>query len=177
MVGLIGFVAPKIYYYQEPVPILPITHIALAESVPVKIPVKVKTNYVQAPIVVTPETKEYIDKIFGEDAAVATAVLKHESGLNLKAKNWNCHYYKTITNKDGVEEQKRYSTSCKPDDRENAWSVDCGIAQINVKGKVCPDHLLTLSGNMEQVEKKYKEQGLRAWASYNNGRYKKFLST
>ena len=111
--------------------------------------------------------KQYVKHIFGDNAEVAMAVFKHESGLRSDAVNYNCTY----ENKDG----KRYSTFCKKGDKKNATSVDCGIGQTNVRGRVCPDELLTLEGNMQQVEKIYNEQGLKAWASYTNGGYKKFL--
>lgn len=111
---------------------------------------------------ITPETKACIDDIFGDEAEIATAVLMHESGLRLDAINWNCRY-------------EGKSKSCKIEDRHLAWSVDCGIGQTNVKGKVCPAKLLTLDGNMEQIEKIYKSQGLSAWVSYTSGAYKKFL--
>lgn len=117
--------------------------------------------------VATVEMKELIEDIFGDKAKIATAVLMHESGLNLEAKGWNCHYY----DKDG----KRYSKACKKEDRPKAWSVDCGIAQVNIKGKVCPKELLTLEGNMLAVAKIYKSQGLNAWVSYKTGSYKKYL--
>lgn len=105
---------------------------------------------------------QYIEGIFGAKAKIAEAVLKHESGMKLDAINYNCRY-------DGK------STFCKNGDRAKAWSVDCGIGQVNVRGTVCPKHLLTLEGNMEAVEKIYKQQGLNAWVSFTNGAYKKFL--
>lgn len=111
---------------------------------------------------------DYMDHIFGEKADIATAVLKHESSLNLKAKHYNCRYINPNTG-------KLYSTSCKKEDIAKAWSVDCGIAQVNVKGTICPSTLMTLDGNMVAVEKIYNEQGLNAWVSYTTGRYKKFL--
>lgn len=126
-------------------------------------PKRVKTKKViYTKPIVKPEVKAYIDDIFGKEATIATAVLSHESGLRLDAKNWNCIY--------GDK-----SKICKVEDREKAWSVDCGIAQVNVKGKVCPAHLMTLEGNMKQVQKIYEEQGLEAWTSYNSGAYKQFL--
>ena len=112
--------------------------------------------------------EQHIERIFGENAIVATAVLTHESSLNLKAKHYNCRYVNEVTG-------KTYSTTCKKGDSQKAWSVDCGIAQINVKGLVCPEKLITLEGNMEAVERIYKEQGLKAWVSYTTGRYKKFM--
>lgn len=106
--------------------------------------------------------EQYIQEIFGAKAKIATAVLKHESGMKLDAVNYNCRY-------DGR------STFCKKGDKAKAWSVDCGVAQVNVKGTVCPEHLFTLEGNMKAVEKIYNEQGLNAWVSYKTGAYKKFL--
>ena len=111
----------------------------------------------------TKTLEQHIEIIFGENAEVALAVLKHESGLRLDAKGWNCMY--------GGK-----SRACKPEDRPRAWSVDCGIAQVNVRGQVCPKNLLTLEGNMEQVERIYKEQGLNAWVSYKSGAYKKYMN-
>jgi hypothetical protein len=111
--------------------------------------------------------EQHIERIFGEDAKVATAVLKHESRLKLDAKGYNCFYYR--------EDGTRYSTSCKKEDRPKAWSVDCGIGQINIRGLVCPNDLMTLEGAMKIVEQKYKKEGLNAWVSYKTGRYKKFL--
>ena len=106
---------------------------------------------------------QHLQRIFGDKAEVAKAVLIHESqGLKLDAKNWNCIY-------DGK------STFCKKQDRSKAWSVDCGIAQINVRGQICPAELLTLEGNMKAVEKIYKTQGLNAWVSYKTKAYLKYL--
>lgn len=106
--------------------------------------------------------EQWISKIFGDKASVAKAIIFHESQNSLNAKNWNCMY----GNK---------STFCKKEDRPKAWSVDCGIGQINVKGTVCPPELLTLDGNMKAIEVKYKTQGFSAWVSYNTGAYKKYL--
>lgn len=112
---------------------------------------------------VVPKTADdYIHDIFGRKAKIAKAVILHESNGELDSINYNCIY--------GGK-----STFCKTKDRAKAWSVDCGIGQINVKGQVCPPELLTLEGNMEAVEHIYQEQGLNAWVSYTTGRYKKFL--
>lgn len=144
-----------------------------AEPLPekiVKVEVKqVKKNKKVSTREFTEEEKREIERIFGSNAKIATAVLKHESGgLNLRAQNWNCWYHR--------ENGQKYSTSCKTiQDRANAWSVDCGIAQINVRGKVCPAHLFTFEGSIPVIEKKYREQGLSAWVSYTNGAYKRFL--
>lgn len=112
------------------------------------------------PPVITLE--QHIQQIFGSKAKVALAVLKHESGLKLNSINYNCRY-------------NGRSTFCKKGDEYKAWSVDCGVAQINTKGQICPKELLTLEGNMKALEKIYKEQGLNAFVSYKTGAYKKYL--
>lgn len=105
---------------------------------------------------------QYLHEIFGSKAKIAKAILTHESGLKLDAVGYNCYY--------GGK-----SKACKKNDIHKAWSVDCGIAQINVKGKKCPKELFTLEGNFEEVERIYKTQGLNAWVSYKTGAYKKYL--
>lgn len=90
-----------------------------------------------------------------------------ESRLNPKAKNWNCWY----TDETG----KKYSTNCRVEDRHKAWSVDCGVAQINTKGKECPPELYDPIHNLSVASEKLETQGLRAWSVYNNGIYKRFL--
>lgn len=120
------------------------------------------TVLVAADEVPKPTLDEYIQNIFGEKAKIAKAVIMHESQNKLDSVNYDCRY-------------NGKSTFCRKGDEKKAWSVDCGIAQVNVKGQVCPKDLLTLEGNMKAVAVIYKEQGLKAWASYNNGGYKQFL--
>lgn len=169
LVGLLGVVAPQIYYHASQVPIQAFTPETHEKTVVKKnIKKKIINNNVEIPLVTT-ETKEFIEDIFDEEAEKATAIFMHESGLVLNRKGWNCHYYR----KDGT----RYSKSCNIEDRPLAWSVDCGITQINVKGKTCPAKLLTLEGNMEAARKIYKTQGLGAWVSYTSGAYLKFMNS
>ena len=123
------------------------------------------TNAIAEPIeIVKPPTFEQeIDRIFGDKSNIAMAVFEHESnGFDTDAINYNCRY-------DGR------STFCKKGDKTKAWSVDCGIAQVNVKGQVCPPALLTKEGSIPYIEKIYKQQGLNAWVSFKNGKYKVFL--
>jgi hypothetical protein len=113
--------------------------------------------------IVKPSFEQEITRIFGNKAEIALAVFEHESnGGDIDAINYNCRY-------DGK------STFCKKGDKSKAWSVDCGVAQINVKGQVCPPQLLTKEGSIPYIEKIYKEQGLRAWVSFNNKKYKVYL--
>lgn len=168
MIGYLFLVPQKI----NQIPITVTVHKAEAKQITHKVVTEkkkiIKSNNIVA---LTEETKARIEGIFGNKATIAIAVLKHESGLRLDAQNWNCHYYKIVDGK-----QVRYSTSCKTiEDRSSAWSVDCGIGQINVKGKICPTVLLTFDGSMREVQKKYIAQGLNAWYSYTSGAYKQFL--
>lgn len=125
-------------------------------------------------IITKPTLEQHIERIFGEKAKVAMATFKAESGLKLDAKGYNCMYQKTVI-ENGKAKIKSFSKSCKKEDRYRAWSVDCGLAQVNVRGQVCPRELLTVEGNMKQVEKIYKSQGMLAWSAYKNGSYKKYL--
>ena len=112
--------------------------------------------------IVQPSFEQEITRIFGSKAEIALAVFEHESNNDIDSINYNCRY-------DGI------STFCKKGDEKKAWSVDCGVAQINVRGQVCPPQLLTEMGSIPYIEKIYKEQGLKAWVSYNNKKYKDFL--
>lgn len=113
--------------------------------------------------IVQPTFEQEISRIFKDKTNIALAVFQHESnGGDINAKNYNCRYHGK-------------STSCKKGDEKKAWSIDCGKAQINVKGQVCPPELMTDEGQIKAIEKIYKEQGLNAWVSYKNGAYKKFL--
>lgn len=102
---------------------------------------------------------DLIKKTFPEDHETMLAIAKAESRMVATAQNWNCHYYRT----DG----SRYSTSCKPEDRGKAWSVDCGVFQINMPGKVCDPALFEIEHNMKVARKIYDTQGLTAWVTYN----------
>lgn len=87
----------------------------------------------------------------------AISVAKNESGWKKDAKGWNCHYIN--------EQGKQYSTACKPEDRAKAWSVDCGIFQINVAGTTCPDKLLSIKENIDHAYKMYERRGWQPWVA------------
>ena len=106
--------------------------------------------------------EQQVATIFGNKTKVAIAVFKAESGLKPDAINYNCIY-------------NGKSKSCKKKDQPKAWSVDCGLGQINIKGKVCPETLLTVSGNLQAVQQLYEKQGLKAWVCYKQGLYYKYL--
>lgn len=118
--------------------------------------------YIQAPTRQL-TTNEKLIQVFGTHVAIGKAVLMAESGLNEQAIGYNCMYH-------GV------SKACKPQDRPKAYSVDCGIGQINVKGKVCPSELMTIDGSIPHIAEKYKTQGFKAWVAYKTKAYVQFLS-
>lgn len=119
---------------------------------------KVRTEAIE----IRPSFEQEITRIFGSKAEIALAVFEHESNNDVDSINYNCRY-------------NGKSTFCKKGDKGKAWSVDCGVAQINFRGQVCPPQLLTKEGSIPYIEKIYKEQGLRAWVSFNNKKYKQFL--
>lgn len=100
---------------------------------------------------------------FGAQANVMHAVAMAESHLNGGAKNWNC------IGTDGK------SGACAVDKRSQAYSVDCGIFQINVAGQTCPVELFDTDLNFQAAAGKLQRQGLDAWVAYKNGNYKKYL--
>lgn len=106
--------------------------------------------------------------VFTEAPEVAVAVFRAESGLRPQAQGWNCWY----TNAFG----QKYSSPCKPQDRPNAWSVDCGIAQLNFPGTTCPTEAFNVDWNLEQAKSKFERRGWQPWSAYNNGAYKQFLT-
>jgi hypothetical protein len=97
-------------------------------------------------------------KVFGKDARTMYAIARAESGLQAGNKNYNCRY-------DGK------SRACKPDDRKSAWSVDCGILQINVMGTICPVELFDIEYNLNAGKGKLERQGFKAWSVYKNKSY------
>jgi hypothetical protein len=107
--------------------------------------------------------EELIYNYFKDDYQVAKAVFTAESGLKETAQEWNCRYGKE-------------SRACAPGDRGNAWSVDCGIAQINVLGKVCPKELFDPSHNLQIARQKYETRRWQPWSQFKNGNYKKYLA-
>lgn len=105
---------------------------------------------------------QLIQETFPEDKEIAVAVAKAESGLNEKAKGYNCRY-------NGI------SQSCKNGDEGKAWSVDCGIMQVNTQGQDCPNELMEIKGNLK-VAKEIKEQGgWKRWWTYRTNKHLAFL--
>lgn len=113
------------------------------------------------------EVVRMIEEKFGEKGSLVSAVFKAESGHNPRSMNWNCRYIN--------ERKETVSKACKPEDRDKAWSVDCGIAQINTVGKECPEELFEVEHNLAVAKKMYDARGLNPWMAYLNGSYKKHL--
>lgn len=109
------------------------------------------------------ELENRIKETFGKDGDIMVAVALAESeGRVEDAVGYNCW-------------SGGRSVPCPKDERENAWSVDCGLFQINTRGNVCPEHLFDAEKNLERARQIYKEQGIGAWWAYKNGSYKKYL--
>lgn len=101
------------------------------------------------------ELSKQFDK-FGADVVFQSIlVAKNESGWKYNAQGWNCLY-------DGV------SAPCKVQDRSNAWSVDCGIMQINVRGTVCPVELFDIKTNISKAVAMYEHRKWSPWVTAKN---------
>lgn len=104
-----------------------------------------------------------VREVFAADPETAVAVFRAESGLRPSAMGWNCRYGKV-------------SQACKPEDRAQAWSVDCGVAQLNFAGTVCPPEAFDATWNIQKAyEWKYKPHGWQPWSAYNSGKHLAFL--
>jgi hypothetical protein len=111
--------------------------------------------------------KHMVYTLFGpEHYATAMAVFMAESGLNQEAIGWNCYYRNAFG--------KRKSKACKPKDRHKAWSVDCGIAQINVRGQDCRGYLDPVY-NLMLAKRLFDERGFEPWVAHEKKMHKPFL--
>lgn len=123
--------------------------------------VMVKTVYASDENTELEQVIGYITKVFQKEGPQvvyqAISVAKNESGWRKDAKGWNCHYLD--------ENGKQYSDACKIEDRPKAWSVDCGIMQINVNGQVCPEKLLTIKHNVNKAYAMYKTRKWNPWVA------------
>ncbi|HCU01444.1 TPA: hypothetical protein DIC62_01435 [Candidatus Nomurabacteria bacterium] len=104
------------------------------------------------------EIENETKNVFRENSKIALAVFKTESALNPEAKNYNCRY-------------NGKSQSCKRGDENKAWSVDCGIAQINVIAKECPAELFDYKNNIKIAKEMFDRRGFQPWVTYNEGYY------
>lgn len=114
------------------------------------------------------EVARIVRSVYKEEPDKAVAVFTAESGLNPLAKGWNCHYYR--------DDGSQYSAACEIQDRENAWSVDCGVTQMNVAGKECPAEYLDARWNIEKSHMwKYTPRGWQPWVAEKTGRWLQFM--
>jgi len=113
-----------------------------------------------------PGIEEVIYAYFQDDYKTAKAVFTAESGLNSNAQGFNCYYEKA---------GKTVSEACRKGDEDRAWSTDCGIAQINVAGKVCPLELFDPNHNLEVARQKYEARKWQPWSAWKSGKYLAFL--
>lgn len=110
-----------------------------------------------------PEIAALVVATFPSDSEEMLAIFMAESGLNKDAVGWNCLY---------EEYGSSVSRACKEGDRVNAWSVDCGVSQLNFKGLTCPLEAFDPVWNITVgAKKKYDSQGKEAWTAYNTGVY------
>lgn len=145
---------------------------------------EVKEEVFMQPVVVTPEPtlEDKIRQHFPNHWADFIQIAHAESSMQPEAVGYNCWYNgKAIYNKDGKLQhatgtvvypskvKDSYSTSCKVPHRKYAWSLDCGLMQLNTKAKECPKE--DLDTHLARAAKLSKEQGKCAWFGYKN--YKK----
>lgn len=93
------------------------------------------------------DIESLIRAAFPENPSVMIAIAKAESGLNTKAVNVNRNE-----------------------------SIDIGLFQINSVHGYDELSLFDAEKNIKAARKIYDQQGLRAWAAFKNGSYKKFLT-
>ncbi len=125
-----------------------------------------------------PILKAVIQTFGPKRAPMMLAIFNPESGFRLDATGYNCYFVKgRVLTREEAKNYKyptRRSRACPNDvvyrnpKSAYAWSVDCGLGQINVKGTECTDDLKTLEGNLRAAKKKVDEGGLIPWSVYNN---------
>ena len=125
--------------------------------------------------VVQSTTKEIISRYFeGEDAKVAYAIIKAESGGNIRATGYNCYYKDGIVHSERVQGAR--STHCKKGHEIYAWSVDCSYIQRNFPGrKECPEYTFDLEWNIKEMKKLHQERGWKPWVTYTSGKYLAYM--
>lgn len=120
-----------------------------------------------------PQPIRSIKRIFPDNTQMALAIFKTESGLNPKAINWNC-FFDPLGN--ATASKTANSWICPKEARALAWSVDCGIAQLNFPGNLCPEIAFNIDWNITQAKEKFDRRGWQPWAVFIFGGYKKNLA-
>lgn len=130
---------------------------------------EVKAKVVQSTV------KELIDRYFeGENAKIAYAIIKAESGKNIRATGYNCYYKDGIVHSERVQGAR--STHCKKGHEIYAWSVDCSYIQRNFPGrKECPEYTFDLEWNIKEMKKLHQERGWTPWVTYNTKKYLAYM--
>jgi hypothetical protein len=122
------------------------------------------------------DVKELITRHFtGHDAKVAYAIIKAESNGNARSVGYNCYY-----TKDGKVHRTRvkgaYSTFCKKEHRQHAWSVDCGKVQRNFPGrKECPEYAFDPEWSIAEMKRLHNQRGWQPWVTYTSGKYLAYM--
>ncbi len=122
--------------------------------------------------VLLPQPIRSIKRIFPDTPQMALAIFKTESGLNPRAVNWNCFF---DPQGNPTANKTKNSWICPKEARALAWSVDCGIAQLNFPGNICPEIAFDIDWNITQAKEKFDRRGWQPWATYIFGGYKKNL--
>lgn len=104
--------------------------------------------------------------MFPEEPDVMLAVFTAESGLRKDAMGWNCIH---------VVDGKAISEACRQDERDQAWSVDCGTAQLNFEGTKCPEESFNVFWNLNKAREMYEQRGKQPWVAYLNESYRSKL--
>jgi len=134
------------------------------------------TEAFMVPVAVEPKPtiedkiRQYFPRSWRDMVAIAHA----ESGMQENAKNWNCWYNKDKTIVYATKVKGSHSAACKKQHRAYSYSVDCGILQLNVKGKECP--IEDIDTHLEKAAELSKVQGKQAWVVYKTGAYRKHLN-
>lgn len=135
----------------------------------------------EKPVKKRSQVQQYICEKFGRYCETAIAVFTAESGLNPQAQGWNC-WFDRVTG--DVSTTGSWSThrsgACPVTARDLAWSVDCGIAQLNVAGRVCPAEYFDPIWNIDHAyswkfDNAIYKRTFAAWVAYTTGRHLAFM--
>lgn len=170
--ALYSFADEKLTYESEVVKVDNLVSITPKESSVVR---KITPESEVKVKVVQSTVKQLIDKHFdGEDAKVAYAIIKAESGKNIRATGYNCYYKDGIVHSERVQGAR--STFCKKGHEQYAWSVDCSYIQRNFPGKKeCPEYTFDLEWNIKEMKKLHQERGWKPWVTYTSGKYLAYM--
>jgi len=159
-----------ITYESETVVFVPVKEAILVPTSP-----KIAPQSVVNKKVVQSTVKELIAKHFeGEDAKIAYAIIKAESGKNIRATGYNCYYKEGVVYEERVQGAR--STFCKKGHEYAAWSVDCSYIQRNFPGKKeCPEYTFDLEWNIKEMKRLHNERGWKPWVTYTSGKYMAYM--